>query len=62
MSQIYGEKENSGILPQIATRDICVAVPNEGNRQNFDNGQSICQYFSTLFGIFWKKFPKCTDL
>ena len=22
-----------------------VAVPNEGNKRNFDNSQSICQYF-----------------
>ena len=37
---------------QIATQIICIAIPNEGKRQNFDNGQSICQYFSNLFGMF----------
>ena len=28
--------------------DKSIAVPNEGNRWNFENGQSICQYFSIL--------------
>ena len=46
---IYGG--NSGNFPNCNT-DKCIAVPNEGNRRNFDNGQSICQYFSILFGIF----------
>ena len=42
---------NSGNFPN-CNQIICVAVPNEGNRRNFDNGQSICQYFSILFVIF----------
>ena len=49
MSQKCGG--NSGNFPN-CNQIICVAVPNEGNRQNFNNGQSICQYFSNLFGIF----------
>ena len=36
----------------IATQKIRIAVPNEGKRRNFDNGQSICQYFSNLLGMF----------
>ena len=58
MSQKYGG--NSGNFPK-CNQIIRVAIPNEGDRQNFDNGQSICQYFSILFGIFGN-FQKCTDL
>ena len=54
---IWGNSRN---FPNCNT-DKCDAVPNEGNRQNFDNGQSICQYFSTFTWHFWK-FPKFTDL
>ena len=54
---IWGNSRNFPKCNQI----ICVAVPNKGNRQNFNNGQSICQYFSTFTWHFWK-FPKCTDL
>ena len=39
-------------ISQIATQIIHIAIPNEGKRQNFNNGQSICQYFSNLFGMF----------
>ena len=53
MSQEYGR--NSG------TQIICIAIPNEGEGQNFDNGQSICQYFSNFTWHVWK-FHKCTDL
>ena len=42
MSQIYGG--NSRNFPN-CNQIRRVAIPNEGNRQNFDNGQSICQYF-----------------
>ena len=45
---IWGNSRNFPNFNQI----ICVAVPNEGNILNFDNGQSICQYFSNLYGIF----------
>ena len=41
--------------------DKCIAVPNEGNRRNFDNGKRICQYFKQFARNFWK-FPKYTDL
>ena len=48
---------------QIATQIICIAVPNEGKRRNFDNGQSICQYFSILLGIFgnFENIPTCSS-
>ena len=51
---------NIGNFPK-CNQIIWVAIPNEGNRQNFDNDQSICQYFSNLIWHFWK-FRKCTDL
>ena len=49
MSQDKGEIME---ISQIATQITRIAVPNEGKRRNFDNGQSICQYFSNIFGIF----------
>ena len=30
---------------------ILVTIPNEGNRRNFNNGQSICQYFSNYLAF-----------
>ena len=31
---------------------MCVAVPNEGNKWNFDNSQSIYQYFLAIYEAF----------
>ena len=53
MSQEY--VRNSG------TQIIRIAIPNEGEGQNFNNGQSICQYFSNFTWHAWK-FRKCTNL
>ena len=39
-------------ISQVATHIRRIAVPSEGKRWNFDNGQVFANYFSTLFGIF----------